>query len=158
MCDSVPEASSELSGCVESPRAARSDVGAALVSVTCPPLVCVFHFLAGYDLCDCQTSLKLMSTMKLKQSWMMTKDAILFHADAPARLCCSEHTHHRNPSIIASEHNGREWVEREESWESGASGWVNYPTGRCFFLMHLPFSATPPCVMWRSEVDKETGK
>lgn len=79
----------------------------------------------------------------------MTKDVILFQAYVPAQVCASEHTHHRNPSIIASKHNGREWVEREESWESAASGWANYPTGRCFFLVCLPFSAAPPCVMWR---------
>lgn len=90
--------------------------------------------------------------MKLKYtcSWMVTKYVILFQAYVPAQVYASEHTHHRNPSIIASEHNGNEWVEREESWESAASGSVNYPTGPCFFLVHLPFSSTPPCVTWRS--------
>lgn len=100
----------------------------------------------------CLTSRKLMSGMTLKytSSWMVTKDVILFQAYVPAQVYAWEHTHHRNPSIIASKHNGREWVERVESWESAASGWANYPTGRCFFLVRLPFSATPPCVMWRS--------
>lgn len=142
-CDTVPGASSKLSGCVESPRATHLDDSVPWQPVTCP-LVCLpFSAWGVSDL----SGLKL----KYTSSWMDDKgcDLIPSLCSCPS-VCLRAHPlYHRNPSIIAKEHNGREWVEREESWESAASGWANYPTGQCFFLVRLPFSAAPPCVIWR---------